>query len=1113
MALQLVLGNAGSGKSKYVFDYITKQSIEDKKAAFLVIVPEQFTMSTQRNIVKVHPGLGMMNIDVLSFQRLAFRIFEETGSLKKTILEDTGKNLVLKRVMGQEKENLNVLGANVNKIGYITNLRSIISEFTQYNVDTDDLFKLVQKEKPASVLSLKLKDIHTIYKGFEEFLENDFVTAEQVLDLLCQVIKKSKKLKNTTIVLDGFTGFTPIQERVLEELLKVCKELIVTVTIDHKEDLTKAPKEQELFNLSKNTIRTLKNIAASAGSPVKEDIILDKQYRFKADGELEFLEKNLFRYNQNIYKKIGDEISFHSCNNPDMEVEYVADTIDKLVRNENIRFKDIGIVCGDMEIYGNYFEKTFNNFEIPFFMDYKRDILQNPFIECIRAALEIADRDFSFQSVFRFLKCGMDVLSKDDCDILENYCVTAGIKGYKKWKKDFVYIPKGYEKVQVDYINYLRKKLLVLLEDLYIVLRDKENNVGEKTRALYDFITKLEMQKRLKEYEIYFAKNNEPSLEKEYSQIYKTVIDMFDKYVTLLGDEKMSLNEYSCILDAGFEECKIGIIPQGLDMVQVGDIERTRFDDIKVLFILGVNEGVIPSNSQSGGIISSMEREYLESRVKLAYGARKKAYIERFYIYLNMTKPSEKLYICFSKNDNQGKTLRPSFIIKNLKYMFPEKEVFDEGAKEGILGIYNEKTALDYLAKTISKSIKEGDFKDEWKDLYGLLKDNVKDKLLLRKIEEAAFFTNDDKELGFALSRLLYGDSLENSVTRLEDFSKCAFSHFLDYGLRLNDRENYEFDNLYLGSIMHKSLEIYSSSLKEKGYDWIDIPEDISKEISHKSVDLAIESLNKEVLYETSRNEYNINRIRRLMERTVWAIKMQLNTQKFKPDEFEFPFKIKKNIELDEFKDKFELYLKGRIDRIDLKIEDDRVYFNIYDYKTGKKDFSLKEFYYGISLQLLVYMNAVKSVKEKYFKDKKLIIAGLYYYHIDDPVMDGDKIKLEDVNDAIVKELSPKGIVNIDISGNEGKNNDKDKLSSKQIRQLSEYLDININKFAKRIMKGDISKKPFNDNKVNGCTYCNYSAICGFDAREDSYSYNYLKNIKEDRIWQLIEKELESGLD
>ena len=515
-----------------------------------------------------------MNIDVLSFVRLAYRIFEETGGQALPVLDDEGKNLILRKIAGDYEKDLKVLKGNMKKLGYISEVKSVLSEFDQYDIGEEELRQMKAAAGENSRLYYKLQDLEVLYIGFKKYLEDRFITKEELLDALCRVVKGSDILKESTIVLDGFTGFTPVQNRLLGELLEVCREVIVTVTMDDRENPYVYKHPYQLFALGKHTVTSLIQIAAERKVSVEDPLCLYERplYRFCDNSAMEFLERNIFRYSKECYKEKQGAVRIHVARNPREEAMKAAGRVRNLVRTKGYRYRDIGVIVSNMEVYGDDLGQAFDLYEIPVFMDHKRSILLNSFVEYIRSLLNMVKDNFSYESVFRFLRTNLSGFTYGEVDELENYVIALGIRGYKKWQESWIRRPKYMEEENLEILNHNRVRLVEKVDTLVYVLRQRSKTVKDVTMALYEFMVREELQLKLQRQSEAFQEAGELALAKEYSQVYRILIELFDKFVELLGDEKVTMDEYLKLLDAGLEEARVGVIPPGIDQVVVGDM-------------------------------------------------------------------------------------------------------------------------------------------------------------------------------------------------------------------------------------------------------------------------------------------------------------------------------------------------------------------------------------------------------------------------------------------------------------------------------------------------------------------------------------------------------------
>lgn len=1189
MSLQFIFGNSGSGKSDFLYDSVLKQAKENKEQQFLIIVPEQFTMQTQRELVERQAQHAIMNVDVLSFARLAYRVFDDLGKQNVVVLEETGKNLVLRKVVEQKKAELKVLGANMNKMGYVGEVKSLISELMQYNVRPDALAEFLEKEPLGEGLRLKMQDVLTMYQGFTEYLKGRYITAEEVLELLYDVAEESKLLCGSVIVLDEFTGFTPIQNRLMEKLLVLAKKVSVSVTMDVREDFYQCRGVHELFAMSKKTVASLLKVAELCKVPVEEPIVLPtgEKRRYAGAPDLYFMEQNLFRPGAGSYRykvsekamrsnenheKLTDsqleetpDIRITSLKNPREELKFAACEIVRLTREQGYRYRDIAVVTGDVQQYGNYVPEIFEQYHIPYFIDQTKNILFHPFIECIRAILEMIEYDFSYESVFRFLRCGLAEkiipqgklssmeleldgetgeksaqckeqtihrLTEQEIDRLENYVLARGIRGASRWSKPWTFVMPDGTLEDMERLNEIREAVYENFKPLLMAFRGKENTVSTQTFELYSLIRHLDMEQLLKERGEFFEKNGNQARAKEYDQIYKIVMDLLDKVTSLLGDETMTIREYSDILDAGFEAAKVGIIPPGNDTVTVGDIERTRLNHIKILFFVGVNDGVVPKAGNQGGIISQFEREKMaEYHLELAPGAREKVFIQKFYLYLNMTKPSERLYVTFCRVNSDGKALRRSYLIGTLLKLFPQLVVEEPSEEETLEGVLTAESALPFLMEGLNKPVED---EEAWTALLAWYLSDEGDREKALQLFDAAFGVHQDDAISKAVTKALYGNTLDNSVTRLEQFAACAFAHYLSYGLRLRERELQQFASVDMGNIYHDVLERFAKGIEMSEYTWFDIPQEAQDALLSQSMEDAIAGSGIGDVFEDARNSYLLKRMETTAKRTIWALMLQVRKGKFVPSGFEVSFSRAERLDAVQFQlgEDEKMRLRGRIDRIDTYETDDKVYVKIIDYKSGNTSFSLLHFYYGLQLQLVVYMNVALELTKKIYKGKDTEPAGIFYYHITDPMVDSDGGESEEeIRRSILEQLKVGGLVNedpeiygamdTDFTGTSSvipvalKADGSLKAASKtasayEFGLMSDYVRKKIEHVGKEIFAGNVSVKPYLLGDRSGCDYCPYHTICGFDVRMPGFSYQQFEKFdSSEEILAHIREEVE----
>ena len=1106
MSLQFIIGNSGTGKSFTAYQKVIREAIDHPEKMFYVIVPEQFTMQTQKILVEMHPQKGILNIDVLSFERLAYRIFEEVGGDTRKVLEETGKNMILQKMVQMNQKKLTYLKNQMKKSGYLDEVKSLISEFMQYEVHEEELDKMIEDASDKPLLQMKLKDVAVLYQAFRDYLSDHFMTAEEVLEVLAKEIPFSKKLKGSTVVLDGYTGFTPVQHTVIRELLQVCERVSVTVTMDVREQLLAKGKPHELFYMSHKMIRSLSEFTKDMEEPIW--IKPGSESRFAAAPALNFLEQNLFRYHRKTYEKEQDEVQIFQAGNPEREMEETARRISRLIREKEYRYGQIAVITGNLEEYGSIARHVFEDAGISFFVDEKHSVLMNPFVEYLRAALEMVVQGFSYESVFRYLRCGMSDLSRGEVDILENYVIALGIRGFRKWKEPWVRIYRGMDPAAIMEINEIRERFVEEIQELAEGFSGKKKTIGEYSRYLYDFIVKSHVQEKLKQQELTFKEQGDRAMEKEYAQIYGIVMELLDKMVSILGEETVAPEEFRQLLETGMTQAKVALIPPGVDQVLIGDMERTRLKDIRALFFVGVNEGCIPKNTESGGILTEMDRDFLGGQgIELAPGPKELMNMQRFYLYLNLTKPCEKLSLSYSQSNGKGEAVGPAFLIRTIQMLFPKiRTERAEEPEDELELLETPNTSIGYLLENLTDEEKRKE-NPLFAELYSWYLNSPKYRTVAEKLTDAAFLHKPVDQISKSVAKALYGEISPNGATRLERFSACAFAHFLKYGLEVTERAEYEFRAMDMGNIIHQALEDFAKELRDKQMEWSELKDDERDAIADACLNKVAADYGNTILQSSARNHYMIERTRRILRRTVWALQEQLKNGKFRPEGFEVSIG------------------GGRIDRLDVMKEDNKVYVKIIDYKTGNTSFDLVSIYYGLQMQLVVYMDAAMQAEQRKHPDCQIRPAGIFYYNVKDPMLQKEMEEdLDELDPEIFKKLKMNGLVMEDRDVIESLDRTTISLplsyttkgalrkgssvaSETEFELLDAYVKKKITDIRESILDGNAEVSPYEMGNRNACTYCPYQGTCGFDRKIPGYEFRRLKQFADEEIWKAFAKE------
>ncbi len=1160
MALQFVTGGAGSGKTRYLYERAIRESMEHPELLYLFVVPEQYTMQTQKEIIRLHPRHGVLNIDIVSFKRLAWRVFEDLGVQIPVVLDDMGKSMVIRKVAGMKRGSLGLYSGHLDQTGFVSQLKSQISELYQYGLVPEDL-EQVRCSTDHPLLAQKLADLQVIYGSFREYIRSYGITAEEILDILCRELPKWEQLKSCVIFLDGFTGFTPVQYRLVEIFMEQARHVFCTVTADPRVNLYKECSIQHLFYMSCHTVCRLTDMAGRNHVEKKEDVVCRRRpaWRFKESPQLDFLEQNLYRYSGQVWQ--GDLSSVRICRgaNPEEEIFFVCRCIQQMVQKEGMRYRDAAVITGDLASYGREVSHQFDESGIPYFLDDKKSILENPLVELIRAALETV-KDFSYESMFRYLKTGLVYDwereqegnqktfsgfngSRDHVELmtdrLENYVRALGIRGFKRWDSRWEKPFRGGERLNLEELNEFRLWILKPLAGLRSAFKAEGSTIASVTAALRGFLEEMHLEDKLKAYEEYFLDRGEPgdeNLAREYSQVYERVLELLERLEGLLGDEKADMKNYIQILDAGFEEIRVGVIPATVDQVMVGDITRSRLESVKVLFFVGVNEGTVPQRKAGGSLLTDSDREVFRSmNLELAPTSREDGCIQKFYLYLMLSKPSRCLVLTYAAASGDGRSKRPSSLLGEVKKLFPDIRETEESALSWpVRTVRDGKEQLIGGLRKMREGAEENDFSGSseekaFLELYRYFSSREEYREQVRKLAEAAFYSYEERGIGRAAARALYGKTLQGSVTRLEQFASCAYAHFLKYGLELMEREEYELEAVDMGNLFHQSIDRFFVSMKEQGQDWRQLTEENRKRLVKDCVQKVTEEYGNTIMSSSARNAYLAGRVERITDRTVWALAEQVKKGDFEPAAFEVSFSAIDNlnamrISLSEDE---ELQLKGRIDRLDLCEDESHVYVKIIDYKSGSTSFDLAALYYGLQLQLVVYMDAALELQERANPEKEVVPAGIFYYHIKDPMADKQEgMTPEEIRQQILRQLRMNGLVNseLDIIRHLDREIEKESdvipvvlkdgyvqesrssvAGTRRFEDLRRFVSRKLKTAGQDILKGDTGLAPYKQGTRTACDYCPYHAVCGFDTKTAGFGFRRLKTLKPEEIWQEIE--------
>lgn len=1118
MSLRLIYGKSGCGKSEYCFNEIAKNVNKEK---IYMIVPNQMALMAEKRLMEKADNLALVNTEVITFSRMAFRVRNEIGGAKKTNLSKSGKAMLLYDILSKQKDTLNFLGKNAENVDIIGNS---ITEFKKHRIDIENLKKEANTTTDI-YLKLKLNDMITMYEEFEKSIQDKFLDENDVLDILNTQILESNQFKNTTIYIDEFVGFTTQEYEIIAKLMQLAKEVNVTICTDNL--LQQEDADKDIFYANKNTGIKLINLAKEYGIEIEDDVKLTELHRFKNE-ELKHLEENFYAVPYKTYKEEPKNIKMFLANNQYTEIEHIASEIVKLVRNENYRYKDISVITKNLNLYSSLIKVIFAGYNIPVFIDEKKELSENILVKFLIAVLEICNKNWSYEAVFNYLKTGFVNIDKEEIFKLENYCIRWGIKGNKWYKEDWNYVGKEeYTEEELARLNELRKMIVTPIRKLQEKSR-KDNSFINLTKILYEFLEEMKIEEVITSKIEKLEEKGFIELANEYESSFKVLIELFDEIVLVFGEEKTNFDKYMSILKIGLENTGLGKIPATQDQVIVGDVNRSRSHKVRVVFILGINDGEFPSIYKDEGFFNDKDREYLKAQgFDLANGSLENLYEENFNIYKAFTIAEEKLFLSYASSDNEGRTLRPSILITKLKKIYPKlKETSDIITQEKEIITTN--NTFDNLIEKLNAYQEGEEIEDIWFDVLKYYENNPLWKGRLQKSLEGIKYTNVPEKIKPEFIKKLYGETLHTTISRLERYRSCPFSFYLEYGLKLKEKKSLKLQPIDTGSFMHEVIDEFFEEVS-------------TKKISIKDLDKAeIEKIVKQIIEEKLNLKANYifksipkfmvltNRLCRLVTLSIVYIVQGLQATDFEVVGNEIEFKNGKEYKPIEIttEDGRKVEITGKIDRIDLAKDATGKYIRIIDYKSSAKDINLNEVLAGLQLQLITYLDAV-------CEEKDVIPAGVLYFGLTEPKLDKVKnaknITDEEVEQKIREHFRMNGLVLaemnvINMMDNNLKDGEKsttipvklkkdgsmDKtskvVSRKEFEILQKYVKKTLGDISKEILDGNIDIKPYYNvkNKRKPCEYCVYGSICNFKKGFYGNDYNYIDNLEKDYILECM---------
>ena len=1120
MGLRIIYGKSGSGKSEYCFSEISK--IIEKEKKIYIITPEQFSFTAERKLMDILKEQATINAEVITLSRMAYRVMSEIGGNNQTHLSKCGKSMLIYSILNTYKKEFKFLGKTDENIDL--SMRTI-TEFKKHNVTIEDLKEETTKTEDE-YLKNKLKDMLFIYEKFEEKIQDNYIEETDLLTILAENLDKVDLVKDSIIYIDEFAGFTTQEYDVIKQMINLAKQVNITICVDDLD--TNTNPDTDIYYSNKITVRKLQDLAEENNFDI-EEIELKNVYRFKTK-ELKHLSENLYNIKSTKYAENVENIQLFLAQNEYSEVEEVAKKINKLVREENKKYKQISIITQNMDNYSSLVRVIFDQYNIPVFIDEKRDLNQNVIVQYLLSILDVLNRNFTSETVFSYIKLGFSGIEDEEIFKLENYCTKWGIN-LNKWKTDFKYeLDDENKKNDVIRLNEIRKQIIEPLVKLQKEIRG-EKTAKNITRLLYEFIQNQNIEEKINQKMNELQAIGKIDLMNEYKESYQIILDVLDEIVLIFGEDKVTIDQYQKILKTGLKNSGLGKIPGTADQVILGDVDRSRSHKVDVVFIIGLNDGVFPRVNKDEGFLNDEDREFLkQDGIELAKGTIEQLYEDKFNIYKAFTTAEKQLYLSYSSSDKDGKSLRPSILINQIKKLYPKLQEKSDIIQKNY-EIINKTITYQELIENIAKLKKNEDIPKIWYEIYKYYKSQEKWNTILEQDLEGINYTNIPQEIEKQNIDKLYGNNLKTSISKLETYRRCPFSYYLQYGLKLKEKEELKIQTFNTGSLMHETIDQFFEYVRSEGLELADITEEQILEIVSNIIDENLNLSKNFIFTATAKYKVLVKRLKKIVSKALKYIIQTIIYSDFSIEgtEVEFAEKGKYKPIILELEEGKKIEITGKIDRIDTSKKEDGKYLRIIDYKSSAKNIDLNEVYAGLQIQLLTYTDAI-------CKQEDIIPAGIFYFSLLEQMVKADKrIDEDEIEEIIRKNFKMKGLIVADVKIIKMNDNSLQSGSSKivpaaitasggvnekwtngvkqeEFKILQDYIYKTIRDISKEILKGRIDLKPYYKKGKTPCEYCNYKAICGFNPRLKDNNYNYIDQKSKDDILIKMKKNLQDNV-
>lgn len=1112
-------GVSGSGKTHTIYEELKAIKGTEAASKAYLIVPEQFTLKAEMAIAD---GGGFGGIHVTSFRRLIQRVLEETGMPQGKYIDDVGKAVAVRQAFIKVGDQLKVFNKVQERSGFIKLFGSFLSELRQSGITPQQL--TLDSSEVSATTKAKLEDSALVYGAYQEKMQEGYYDEESLYRYMAEAVIASERLKDALIWIDGFYFFNGLEHQILQAMGKVSKQLTIALTFDPKEE-TKEP-----FDAPVDAFRQMHSGFSEAGLVIKK-----RQFErtlIQQEPAISHVCEHLFDYPGKVYSHEVKGLSLWQLEQPIYEVLWLASHMRKLHLEEGVAYGDIAVLHQQGDVYEPLIKRYFKQMDIVFYMDQTRSLTHSPLVTYIRSILESISGNFKTEALMRALKTNLLPLEKEELDLLESYVIERGIERHK-WLKPF----------KDESVEQIRLKFMPLLLSLKKDLEAQHQAKGF-ANVLWAHLESesLNLRSRFEGWIQTLVEQGDSLLASELFQGWQGVIEVLEQMICVTETADVTLKYFTDLLTTGFSLKEMTGLPPAKDAAVVSHVEHFRSDHKDYIFILGMNDGVIPSLKDGSSILSDEEKTQLQQlNLPIKSDSFWLTKNEMFLLYQGMSRALKGLYLSYSLSSVDSKPLRPSMYIDRALSLMPKLKATHLSQDD----LY--KHYADYHAKLLTLGTAEGIRKMAagypmdtfWLKRLEWLASETAHRESAKRILESVFYDNQPKPLSRQNAQRLYGKDIRASITRLEAFNACPFSHFIRFGIRPQREKRFEVGLPDMGNLFHTAIERFAlESLLNRPLETAPMTPLQIDALMERIVDETIAKPEYEVFHEDARNAYMVHKLKRTGKRAAHLMMDHLQKGQFSPSAFEVAFGLSAEaippivIELPSGET---IYLEGRIDRVDFYDSGQTRYVKIIDYKSGFKKYHLGDVYNGLQIQLAVYMDAVLSSHEAFKTGHPLCPAGMFYFKIDDPMVEAEDLSQEDIQKAIEKQLRMDGLVigdryvaafmdealteegskssiipyELKKEGEPGRY--ASYLSESHFNALLQHVRAGIYDVCQSMTQGNVSVSPYRCGNEVACDRCDYKGICQFDLGFKGNQYRVIHRLDRDDLIEKLEEVTQNG--